>query len=598
MIRFFVLVLCVMFLFPHIVQAQEQKSTRELADEAYEFQQYPRAVNLYNDLVSKSKNPPLEIMGKLANSYLKMGTIPAATYWYENMLKRPESGDSIRLIFIEMLKRTEDYKKAKEQIALLSDKRKAMLLAGCDSAVAWKSLLPDYALENIKDLCTQNDEWISGVTKQGLLIEGNGYRKMGISGKSESHPNVDERIGQPYFKSYMLKQYIRGNANNVLDEVIPSVLGRLPYNIGPVCFNAREDTAYVTINQLVETRGLKQTFNLLIFRTVKDKDGYKWKKLEFVRELNYKGSSSSHAVINREGNVLYFVSDRPGGSGKSDIWYSERQADHSWGTPKNCGPVINTSEDEACPTINEYGYLYFSSKGHPGMGGYDIFRVAGDRATWDGLQNLRSPVNSGGDDMGFILRGNDLEGFFSSNRLGGMGGDDVYHFMDAHLTEKLKQPDTAKLAVVTPETVTKPTIKPEIVAVKPPAPDTLTNPDKAVVGRLEKLRFLYDYNSAVLLDESKRVLDNVAAVLKERPNWRLIIKSYADSRGSDSYNLNLTAQRCYAVIAYLTNKGISPKRFSYQNMGEKDPINPCSDGVPCTESQHQENRRTELTVVH
>jgi outer membrane protein OmpA-like peptidoglycan-associated protein len=588
-----------MFLFPHVVQAQEQKSTRELADEAYEFQQYPKAVNLYNDLVSKSKNPSLDVMGRLADSYLKMGTIPAATYWYENMLKRPESGDTIRLIFIEMLKRTEDYTKAKEQIALLSDSRKkSMLLAGCDSAVTWKSLPPDYALENIKDLCTQNDEWISGVTKQGLLIEGNGYRKMGINGRGESRPRVDERIGQPYFKSYMLKQYIRGNANNVLDEVIPSVLGRLQYNIGPVCFNAREDTAYVTINQLVETRGQKQTFNLLLFRTVKDRDGEKWKKLEFVRELNYKGSSSSHALLSREGNVLYFVSDRPGGIGKADIWYSERQADHSWGTPKNCGPVINTAGDEACPTINENGYLYFSSNGHPGMGGYDIFRVAGNRADWQELQNLRSPVNSGGDDMGFILKGNSFEGFFSSNRLGGMGGDDIYHFMDAHFTEKLKKPDTVKtpeLATVTPD-IAKPT--PVIEAVKPPAPDTLTNTDKTAVGRLEKLRFLYDYNSAVLLDESKNVLDNVALVLKERPNWKLIIKSYADSRGSDSYNLNLTALRCYAVITYLTNKGISPKRFFYQNMGEKDPINPCSDGAPCTESQHQENRRTELTVVH
>jgi outer membrane protein OmpA-like peptidoglycan-associated protein len=179
-----------------------------------------------------------------------------------------------------------------------------------------------------------------------------------------------------------------------------------------------------------------------------------------------------------------------------------------------------------------------------------------------------------------------------------MGGDDVYHFMDSHLTEKLKQPDTAKLAVVTPEIITKPTIKPEIVAVKPPAPDTLTKTDKTVVDRMEKLRFHYDYNSAVLLDESKGVLDNVAAILKERPNWKLIIKSYADSRGSDTYNLNLTALRCYAVIAYLTNKGISPKRFTFRNMGEKDPVNPCSDGVPCSESQHQENRRTELTVVH
>jgi outer membrane protein OmpA-like peptidoglycan-associated protein len=581
MIRFSVILF---FFFISVAHAQEQKSTRELADEAYESQQYPKAANLYNTLVSKGK---VELMGKLANCYREMGVIPAATYWYQEMLKRPESGDSIRLIFIEMLKRAEDYVKAKLQIALLSGASKNVLSAGCDSAVLWKSLPPDYSLETIKDLCTQGDEWISGVTKKGLLIEGNGYRKMSLNGSGESHPKVDERLGQPYFKAYMLKQYTRGNANNMLEEVMPATLGHLSYHIGPVSFNAREDTAYVTINQLMKSRELRQVFILLIFRSVKEGD--KWKKPEFVRELNFKGNSSSHVVLAPEGNLLYFVSDRPGGFGQTDIWYSERQSDGHWGEPKNCGPVINTAEDEACPTINEKGYLYFSSKGHPGMGGYDIFRVQGAKADWQPVQNLRSPVNSGGDDMGFILRGNAFEGYFSSNRPGGMGGDDVYHFMDAHFTEKLKKPDSPLVAVAEPIPD-----RPAVVS-KPPAIDTST--DKTTISRLERLRFLYDYNSANLLDESKKVLDNVAMVLREHPNWKLIIRSYADSRGSDRYNLDLTAQRCYAVIAYLAKKGLAPARFYYQNMGEKDPVNPCSDGVPCTETQHQENRRTELTVV-
>ena len=229
------------------------------------------------------------------------------------------------------------------------------------------------------------------------------------------------------------------------------------------------------------------------------------------------------------------------------------------------------------------------------MGGYDIYRAEGSRGDWQAIQNLRSPVNSGGDDLGFILKGNSYEGYFSSNRPGGMGGDDIYHFMDAHFTEKLQKPDTtAQVAVVEPE---KPVIKPnEPVAVKPPA-DVIPDADKTAIERMEQLKFLYDYNSAVLLDESKRVLDNVAVVLSMKPYWKLIIRSYADSRGSDNYNLDLTAQRCYAVIAYLAKKGIAPKRFFYQNMGEKDPINPCNDATPCTEAQHQENRRTELTVV-
>lgn len=602
MIRFFVIVI---LLSCQVAYGQEQRSARELADEAYAVKEYAKAANLYNNLIEKQKNPSLELMGKLANCYREMGVVPAATFWYENMLKRPECSDSIRLIFVEMLKRTEDYKRAKEELALYHPSKadgirlKDQMLAGCDSAVVWKSLPPDYALENIKDICTQGDEWISGATKQGLLIEGNGYRKMQINGKGESHPQLDSRLNQPFFKSYMLKQYTAGNANNMLEEVLPELLGKFSHNIGPICFNAREDTAYITMNlpsKPNEKSILKQVWLLWLFRSVK-KD-YKWTWLDStaMRELNYAGSSSSHVVLSHDGSLLYFVSDRPGGFGKTDIWYSERQRGGRWGAPKNCGPMINTPQEEACPIINENGYLYFSSRGHAGMGGYDIYRAQGNREDWQGVQNLRSPINSGGDDLGFVLRGNTFEGYFSSNRLGGMGGDDVYHFMDAHLTEKLNKPDTVVSKQPEIAEVKQPVPDKPVVAVKPPV-DTLTDPDKTAIGRMEKLKFLYDYNSAVLLDESKRVLDNVALVLKERPNWKLIIRSYADNRGTDSYNLNLTAQRCYAVIAYLARKGISPKRFFYHNMGEKDPVNPCNEGTPCTESQHQENRRTELTVL-
>lgn len=586
---------------------QEQRSVRELADEAYAVKEYARAANLYDNLVAKEKNPSLDLIGKLANCFREMNQIPAATHWYEIMLKRPECPDSIRLIFVEMLKRNENYTRAKEELALFHPTKadgiqlKDKLMAGCDSAVAWKSLTPDYSLETMKDLCTENDEWISGVTRQGLLIEANGYRKMRINGAGESRPKIDNRLNQPYFKSYILKQYTAGNANNILEEVLPKLLGKFSHNIGPVCFNAREDTAYITMNlpsRPNEKSELKQLWLLWIFRSVKKEDKWSWLDSVSMRELNYKGHSSSHAVLNRGGSILYFISDRPGGFGKTDIWYSERLSGGRWGAPKNCGPVINTAQEESCPTLNENGYLYFSSKGHAGMGGYDIYRTVGSKDSWEEPENLRSPVNSGGDDLGFILKGNSYEGYFSSNRVGGMGGDDIYHFMDAHFTEKLKKPDTEQIAIAEPvpeRPVVKPA-QPVVAAVKPPA-DTLTDNDKTAINRMEELRFHYDYNSAVLLDESKKVLDNVAVVLSMKPYWKLIIRSYADNRGSDDYNLDLTAQRCYAVIAYLAKKGISPKRFFYKNMGETDPINPCEDAMPCTESQHQENRRTELTVV-
>ena len=114
--------------------------------------------------------------------------------------------------------------------------------------------------------------------------------------------------------------------------------------------------------------------------------------------------------------------------------------------------------------------------------------------------------------------------------------------------------------------------------------------------KLEQLKVLYDYNSASLLVESRKILDQVALVLKRHPDWRIVIASFADSRGSDQYNTDLSALRCYAVIDYLVNAGIDPKRLYYSNKGERDPVNGCKDGVPCKENEYKQNRRTELQI--
>lgn len=749
MLRCYAIILCTTMLFPVLLFGQEQKSVRVMADEAFERQEYAAAGALYSKVAEKAKGKhAAEVLVKVAECYSRIGQYDDAQTWYQRLEARPDCPSSVHLLYGEILKSTGKYVEAKEQISKFrsgkadSMRLKNIMLAGCDSAIAWKSEKVDMAMENIKELSSSGADWVSGVTRQGLLLVSNGYRKMSMNSTPEHNPSIDARTNQPYFKAYLFKQYAQGVANTYVEEVLPEVLGKVPYHVGPICFNPREDTLYVTLNswqQDIANRRKRGPVNgervMMIFWSVKSGD--EWRPLEPLKEINSSGSSTGQVALSRDGQTMYFASNRNGGQGKMDIWYSEKQKNGRWGKPKNCGPFINTPFDEAFPTYNEKGILYFSSKGHPGMGGFDIFRATGEEADWTKLQNLRSPFNSGGDDLGFIMKANMYEGYFASNRPGGGGSDDIYRFMDTHFAERFNgdggiQPYTDpspvpdKPDVILAEKTTKPAQiipdKPEpekpvkesvIVATKPPvvvpvaapvvappvvvaaapapaptsdapsrgrrkkasvltgattpapepapsepvvtspfktpaaapiaapvnelpvmtskrqtslpAPPPVDSPaavavtkpvtkpvakpvvkqeekqplsdmDNAILNKMEHLQFYYDFNSAILTTASREMLDRVAVVLSQYPTWKLMVRSYTDARGSDAYNKDLSALRCYAVIDYLIKKGIPSNKLYYENIG-KDPEDPCGKGVPCTERQYQAARRTTLKIT-
>lgn len=606
------------------LSAQEQKGELRLADEAYDRQEYALAGSLYTRVVkNKGTHAPTDLLLKLAICHREVGNFSQSAGWYAEVIRRPDHSRGAYFAYGEVLRNMEQYDSARVQYNLFetgeadSLQLKTAALQGCSDALKWRERKVNLNnLKGLKELNTPYSEWISGAVRQGLLIVSNGYRRMMLNDGAENNPASDKRTFQPYYKSYVYQQYPGGNAVMYLEEMLPKVLGKYDYHIGPACFSAKEDTVYVTVNEqekpaVTQKRGTNNGRRRLVLYYSVKKDNV-WSSLKLLTGLNSDGSSSSHPVLSSAGDLLYFVSDRPGGYGQTDIWYSEKQADSSWGKPVNCGPRINTVASETFPTFNEEGTLYFSSKGHPGMGGYDIFRATGAKAGWDTPFNLQLPFNSGADDMGFILKVNGYEGYFSSNRNGGLGSDDVYHFMDPAMTSWLSGGGTTSDGK--PQNNVKDSTGNQLidpVTGKPASPSTggstagatpakrpLTAEEKEMVGKVEKLQFLYDYNSVELLSESRKMLDYVAGVLKQHPDWKLMVLSFTDSRGGDQYNTDLSALRCYAVIDYLAAKGISPKRLYYRNMGEQNLVNPCKDGVPCTEQQQRRNRRSELRVIY
>jgi outer membrane protein OmpA-like peptidoglycan-associated protein len=589
-----------MFLIAFNLYSQEQKSLSQLANEAYARQEYAEAGALYNRIArSKGNKMPVDQLMKMARSYQEIGYFREASDIYQQIISRGDRPASAYFAYGEALRQLEQYDAAKQQYALFTTTNgdsltlKDIALRGCDSAMVWSKQGVPVQLKPVKELNTYGSDLVSGVVQKGLLLMSNGYRSMALNGGSQSNPPIDKRTEQPYYKAYVYQQYSGGNSDMFLEELAPALLGKYNYHIGPVCLNSTEDTLYATINLqgrgvTVNGRGpVNGVRELQIYQSVK-KNG-KWETPVLIPGINVAGYSSSHAVLSTGGDVLYFVSDRPGGQGQTDLWYSEKQADGSWGAPVNCGSQVNTVAAETFPTVNEEGILYFSSRGFPGMGGYDIYRVKGGKSAWETPENMKVPFNSGADDIGLILKRNGYEGYLASNKQGGIGKDDIYYFSDPDYFNRIDRNRN-------PPVETGHTIPP--VAGEQPGlvKKKHTAEEETDKQQLEELQFLYDYNSASLLTASRRILDQVAAVLKRHPDWKIVIASFTDNRGSDQYNTDLSALRCYAVIDYLVNKGIDPKRLYYSNKGEGNPVNGCKDGVPCKEEEYKQNRRSELKV--
>jgi len=593
------LTIALFILLPAALYSQEQKSVPQLAEEAYAREEYAVAGALYGRMArSKKDKLPVEQWMKLARSYQEIGYLKEAAGYYQHIISRPDCPPAAYFGYGEVLRQQEQYEAARQQYSRFTSTNadslqlKAVALQSCDSAIAWAAHPARVQLKPLKELNTPGSDLVNGTVEKGLLLMSNGYLDAG--------PAADRRTEEPYYKAYVYRQYTQGNGNMYLQELLPSLLGEYRYHIGPVCLSRNEDTLYATVNMQGKdipgdrkgpVNGIRR---LQLFQSIK-KDG-QWSPLAPMEGLNMEGYASSHAVLNSSGDVLYFISNRPGGQGQMDIWYCEKQADGNWGTPVNCGNRINTPADETFPTVNGDGILYFSSKGHTGMGGYDIYRAKGAKRNWEDPQNMKAPINSGADEIGLVLNRNGYEGYLASNKPGGQGRDDIYYFTDPDYFNRLNgdnnnagnRPGAGADGPVTgPGRGQQP---PAVVERK------LTAEEEKDLRELERLQFHYDYNSAALLTDSRQLLDRVAAVLKRHPDWKLLILSFADSRGSSQYNIDLSALRCYAVIDYLAGKGIDPGRLYYNNMGEQDPVNGCLDGVPCSEPEYRQNRRSELKV--
>ena len=382
---------------------------------------------------------------------------------------------------------------------------------------------------------------------------------------------------------------------------------------GTLCLNQNGTTMFFTTCQVEKNKSLG--CQISISQLVRGKNWGALNKLEVKIDSN---TTIGHPAISFDENTIIFSADMPSGYGGKDLWKTTKWSEEDggrvgqWSDPVNLGPAVNTDGDEMFPFLDVDNNLYFASDGHLGMGGLDIYKSEVTENGYTSVDNLKYPVNSSADDFGFIVERKDNKGYFTSNRKGGKGGDDIYEFVlvppvftlqgvvlnskDGTIvtgaTVKIVGDDKTALAFNTDNTGTyyfdlNPLTTYEIIVSKE---DYVNNKSTISTVGLRKSQDLrkdiqlvpikkeiilpkvyYDFAKWDLRDTSRQDLDMVYDILIENGNITIELNSHTDFRGNDNQNLALSQKRADACIEYLVSKGISKDRLSANGKGESMP---------------------------
>ena len=334
-----------------------------------------------------------------------------------------------------------------------------------------------------------------------------------------------------------------------------------------------------------------------------------WTKAQEVELTRDTLSLFAHPAVSPDGKWLYFVSDMPGGEGGKDIW-RVRLSETSMGGVENLGAPVNTPGDELFPTFRPNGDLYFSSNGHEGMGGLDIYIAKPNAFGWQ-LEHPGFPLNSQGDDFGMTFEGMLNKGFFSSNRGDAHGWDHIYSFENPEIVQTVKGwvyeqegyelPQAIVYLVGNDGTNLKLSVKGDgsfTQQIKPNVDYVLLGTCVGYLNHKEELRvepaedseeyvlqfplasitapvlidnIFYDFDKATLRPESTEALDKLVVLLNENPHVTIELAAHCDYKGSEEYNVRLSQRRAESVIRYLIQKGIAKERLQAKGYGKGSP---------------------------
>ena len=628
--------------------AQPEKEL-EKANEMYKNFSYVDAIKIYERIAQKGFVNQ-EMLQSLGNAYYYNAEYKKALPWYEQLFQegkykvKPE----YYYRYAQTLKSVGDYTQADKMMAKFveltnaNDTRAALFEENKDYQTVIKNNSGRFQLNNAS-INTENSEY-------GTAFYGDKIVFAGATDARKAKRGVSQWTGESFYDLYEAEHFDQklGSRKPFSSSI------NTQFNESTPVFTKDGNTVYFTRNNYVNRKlgsDIENTILLKILRATKDKNG-NWGDIVEV-PFNSDQYNVAHPALSPDEKYLYFASDMPGSFGNSDIFRVEILGDNQYGTPENLGNIINTAGRESFPYISKDNVLYYSSDGIPGLGGLDIFAVKfnADGSTSKPV-NIGMPGNSADDDFCFVFNSDSKIGFLTSNRPGGKGKDDIYSFHedkpllfscqknikgivkdaktkavianakvilsdrvmkevstdqsktdgtftfekvncnDSHyyLRGEKEKYETAEVNVTVgkDEVVYEILLNPRQVAIK-------KDMDLAKVFEIKEIKF--DYNKANTRPDAEVELTKIVEVMREYPKMKIDIRSHTDSRGADSYNLKLSDRRAKATLEWMVKQGIERKRLTAKGYGETQLVNGCSNGVPCTDEEHQANRRSEFIIV-
>ena len=597
------------------------------ADQAYDLMQYPKAERIYGRILEREEVRAAR--ARLADSFRKHNALAEAASQYALLEARtPLTGDTA-LAYGEVLLAQGDPQAASEYFLRVLEQTpengQALDLYG--STQGYASFFKDTARFFVNRLNLPGIVTAFGGTpyRQGLLVAG--------------EKEQDIRNANPWNEHSFLDLYYCGSKTVVTWLPADGLPGKVngPFHEGPGAFSPDGRTLYFTRSNYVQRKLLKDqrsTSHLKLFRATLDSVTGEWGDLrDFI--YNDERWSTGHPALSTDGSMLYFASDRPGGLGGSDIWRC-RDNGTGWSEPENLGPTVNTAGNELFPTVNGHT-LHFSSTAHNNMGGLDIFETQEQNGQWTEPINLNAPLNTPKDDFHFVLDSTNKAGYLSSDR---DGMDQIYQFStyepifqlqgfvldeedrylpnvavtlenldtgeddslltgpDGHFSFQLEANTDYNLRSERKDllTLSRPVSTRGLVLSDTLRADLHMRTIK--IGEAIAINNIYyDYDEWFIRPDAALELDKLAQLFIDNPSISFELGSHTDSRGGDLYNLVLSDARANSAVNYLIHRGVGPDRITAKGYGEEILVNACSNGVKCTEEDHQANRRTEFKVT-
>ena len=705
------------------------------AEKLYQSLAYHEAIPLYEKYLEKHDSS--RAMSHLGDCYRLTSKYDKAEYWYSKTLSKGETDPKYKLYLAQMQQVNGHYEEAakwyakyKEEVP--EDRRSANELKACSDYGQFLLTRDRYEVKNLS-INSSGYDFASTLHEGGLV-----YSSSRDSSKAISREHT--WTGTQFFDMW----YVKGDKTSFGKPQRMKGDAATKYHEGVASYTQDGKRVYYTRNNFYNNKINTSSDKIVKLKIYESEvEGNKWKNDKSFA-YNNDEYSVGHPALTADGNTMYFVSDMPGGYGFTDIYVTKKEGEN-WGTPKNLGREVNTEGREMFPYVTPEGELYFSSDGHGGLGGLDIFKVKQNSKTqkWGKIRNIGAPLNSSYDDYGFHYGTDKSYGYFSSDRPDGHGLDDIYSFKDDGIylegivvdaetgepicTSKVLMQAQAdgsergrtvtecdgefefsvlrntdyrfmgsaegympndsvlattkgvsaggKVFVKIPLTKKKDYAMQVTVFGKTPqgnkplpnakillssqcegwtrafTTDTAgkicevvrcdcdyivvanaqgylpgsvsvikddgeckidrkcgVNPKEVevILGninegsdtlQIELKDIYYDFDKWYIRKESEPELNKVLSFMEENPDAIVEIGSHTDARAPYEYNIKLSQRRAQSVVDWLISKGISKGRLKPKGYGETQPLNGCTDGVACTEYEHQRNRRTTFRVI-